>query len=140
MVRYGLGLFILGIVACAPAGPPRGLVSGRVTRNGHPVTVGSVVFENLSLGVSQATNLNADGTYEMSTYAGPGILPGSYRVAIRPDRIGTGETPVITNPTTTVRAVDTTSIPSKYHHPSSSPFSVDIQPGLNRDANFDLVN
>lgn len=128
---------LLALAGCPSAHPELGQIAGRVTLQGEPVATGCVVFENLALGVSQVANLSADGSYQMVTPNGPGILPGSYRVAIRPDPMGTGETPLAADPAAALPA-EPTSIPQEYQHAATSPLRCEVLPGPNPPADYDL--
>ena len=125
---------------CGDPGPPRGTIRGQVTYNGQPLSSGSVVFDNPQLGVSQVATLQPDGTYEMSTHHGRGIRVGSYRVAIKPDSIGSGEAPLAANPAQAGAPSSRSSIPPKYGHPATSPLSIVVKEGKNPDADFKLVD
>ena len=134
-------LVILSVVGwgCRPASPPRGQVSGVVTLGGEPITVGSVVFENLELGVSQVASLDGNGRFTLVDEFGPGIRVGSYRVAVVPSTMSRGETPMVADPTLHANRPEGDRIPQRYQHPASSPFTCVVTEGENPDALFELV-
>jgi|GEM_PF-791893 len=69
---------------CSEAGPARQPISGTITLDGKPLTVGTITFAPLD-GTTAATAPIQDGTYRLSRSEGP--APGRYQVeisAVRP--------------------------------------------------------
>lgn len=71
--------------------PSTASVSGKVTRNGQPVSGGSVMFSPVSSadkkqpGKPGAGDVGADGSYTLSTYnKGDGAVIGKHRVTFAP--------------------------------------------------------
>jgi hypothetical protein len=65
-------------------------VKGKVTYKGKPLTKGTVTFEPDGEGRLATGELQADGTYELTTYQkGDGTVVGQHRVYIK----GTGPNP-----------------------------------------------
>lgn len=129
----------IGCIACGCGAPDRqlGIVRGKVTVNGQSLGSGSVVFENLTRGISQVADIQPDGTYEMATFEGIGIPAGEYRVAIKPSSMGTGEAPLVSTPANSVPKART-AIPDKYQHPATSPLTVRVNEGENPEFPIDL--
>ena len=98
-VRFGLlrrgwlMVFILGILAgCGDDDlGQRYRVSGRVIRQGQPLTKGTVNFMPVDLAKSRAASgeIQSDGSYTLTTKdPGDGALPGDYRVVINLVEVG----------------------------------------------------
>lgn len=60
---FAFGLFLL-TTGCGPDYKARGIVKGRVTSKGKPLTTGTVMFYNKN-GITAQAHINTDGTYEM---------------------------------------------------------------------------
>ena len=86
--RRALGPAAVALLTLSLAGCGGGLypVNGAVTLDdGTPVTKGLVVFERAAGGepVTARGQIQADGTYELSTYKpGDGVPPGRYKVLL----------------------------------------------------------
>ena len=119
--------------------PEVGIVQGRVTLDGQPVTGGSIVFEDASRGISVNANLAADGTFTAQTYDKPGLPPGHYAVAIRPSAVGTGDAPLVGDADPTANAPQSL-IPERYRGVKTSELSADVQLGENPPFNFSLTS
>ena len=58
-------------------------VSGKVTYNGDPLQIGSLLFVPVGGGPSAQANIESDGTYTMGTYeTKDGAIPGEHKVMI----------------------------------------------------------
>ena len=75
---------LVGLVAClvwcggcGSAAAPSGSVSGMVTYNGQPLTVGMVLFWNEETGVRAGAELDSSGNYQIHS-----IRTGDYQVAL----------------------------------------------------------
>jgi hypothetical protein len=113
----GPTLAMLGIGFGIPRSEPTplALVSGRVTRHGQPVPIGTVCFD---LGVEHCAVglLERDGSFEVVRgYRQPGIAPARYRVHFYP------------------RKQDATLF-SKYVDPKTSGLEVNVRPDWNHFA------
>ena len=94
--RGVLGVLFLGtmlILGCTQPGSALGPLSGRVTNNGQAVTSARIHFENAELGAGTVIDLDAEGKFSVATADGPGLPPGKYRVAIKPQRISAAMSP-----------------------------------------------
>ena len=75
---------LLGLLACVslPIGcrasaPPSGSVSGKVTYNGQPLTIGVITFINEKAGIGASSDIDASGNYHIVS-----IRTGEYNVAV----------------------------------------------------------
>lgn len=71
-------------------------VTGKVTLDGNPVSPGWVTFARVDAQVTPAmSDLDADGSYSLTTAHKLGAVPGSYRVAVQsfktPEGLAPGE-------------------------------------------------
>lgn len=94
-VVFSLGLVVLSFscVGCVGGSGDlsTGSVSGKVTRNGQPVSSGSVMFSPVSSadkkqpGKPGAGDVGTDGSYTLTTYRqGDGAVIGKHRVTYAP--------------------------------------------------------
>jgi hypothetical protein len=129
----------LVLIGCGgPSGPPRGKVQGTVRVDGQPVAAGTVYFENVSTGVAVGAAIEADGSYQVSTYQGEGLPAGKYQVAVSPQRIAaTDENPLAGDMRPTIEVVSV-EIPERYHSASTSGLEVTVAEGDNPPFDFDL--
>lgn len=100
-------------------------VNGRVKlKDGSDVSVlkgYSLTFEAEGGKSSTVGEINADGTFQLSTFgANDGAAPGKYRVAINP----------LTNPNPD-KPPTKSKLPAKYENLESSGLTVEIKPGPN---------
>lgn len=157
--RLGLGLssrrrlwctaVILGcclVAGCGQRGPARGMVRGRVTIGDRPVTDARVVFSNADTGAALQVPLDDDGAYEARTYQGPGLVAGTYGVAIIPGTIRYSEEnqPKMTSDQFKVRnaatsAAQASEISKKYASAETSGLSIVVKEGDNPPFDFKLV-
>lgn len=81
-----IGTFAVGalLVAATGCGAGGSSVTGTVTlEDGTPVTNGRIIFTSKELNLSANGSINADGTYELSTYEmNDGAPEGNYQVTI----------------------------------------------------------
>jgi hypothetical protein len=97
-------------------------VKGKVTFKGKPLTKGTVTFEPDGEGRLATGDLQADGTYVLTTYAkGDGTVVGQHKVYIK----GTGS-----NPRKEL-------VPQKYTTPQGSKLTADVDAD-HTEHNFDL--
>ena len=140
--RVAAVVLMAGVVAagCGPTAPPRGVVKGRVTLGKSQVTGATVFFENASAGVGMNAPLAADGSYEVRSYLGDGLPPGTYKVAVLPGGIMTPEEqgPKATEAKAS-RPKPNSAIPERYHKTSTSGLSVEVKEGDNPPFNFELA-
>lgn len=126
--------FAICLTGCGDKGPKLMPVSGRVTFQGKPVSVGMVRFSNPSAGIDMLADLQQDGVYSVRMAKGNGLPEGTYAVAVTPPRV---DAPVGSMTTPTLPKCP--DIPAKYRDPSTSgltltlksdnaEFSIDMQP------------
>lgn len=116
------GLVVVFISGCGPSGPPIAEVSGKVTYQGEPVTVGEVIFIS-DAGYGSSGSLRQDGSFSLVTQHGAGVPLGEYQVAITPP-----------DPDDLPEHMDEMTfdnIPEKYHHFGSSGLTAVVEPGQN---------
>ncbi len=101
-------------IACGPAEPPSGSVSGKVTYNGQPLTAGVVTLINEATGVGGSVKLDSSGGYYIQT-----IRTGQYKVAVHNVPPPPGGKVVMLN------------IPEKFQDIQSSGLSVTVEEGKN---------
>lgn len=114
-------------VGCKPQGPPVATVKGKVTLAGKPVPAGIVIFQSEDGTRAVTADLNAQGEYEMKTHEAAGLLPGKYKVALKPPAPNYDPTqPVLADAgQRDPRPVDKT-IPEKYYSVESSGLTADV--------------
>jgi hypothetical protein len=145
-----LALFSVG--CGGPAGPvePQAQVSGTVTNNGKPVTLGSlVVFFNSEKGLTLSGALDSLGNYSL-TAADPkvGVPAGRWQVSIKPPAapvVEMGNSPDYMKmmqgggPKSVAASKPATAadIPEKFNDPKTSGLVFEVKPGPN-NFSFDL--
>ena len=126
---FGLSVVLGGLIltGCAPGFPETARVSGKVTLNKQPLTVGEIQFiaEDGHIATGQ---IEPDGSYRLRTFLpDDGAVPGAHRVIIRP-----------TESFRSSGAVALISIPGRYADPATSGLTARVNPGINRfDFNLD---
>ncbi|UUO07595.1 hypothetical protein M4951_04635 [Blastopirellula sp. J2-11] len=110
----------------ATSGPPVGVVQGRVTYEGKPVTNGDITFYSGELGSGISEALDADGNYVTQTP----IRTGSYTVTILPP-----SQPPPEDPRQLIVRVVSKDIPAKYRDPNKSGLKFEVREG---DNSFDI--
>ena len=123
-------------VGCSPSDV--GHVQGKVTVGGQPLPHGSVVFEDAARGIAVFAPLQTDGSYRALTYDKRGLPAGNYRVAITPNVIGTGESPLVAPLKPPPPPPPGPSIPEKYTDAQTSGLTIQVQPGKNQPFDFEL--
>lgn len=130
-------LIVALIAATSGCGRSGGLetapVRGKVTLDGQPFTSGgSVVFQPQGRGKMATGQVEADGTFTLSTYAsGDGATIGKHNVMVRP--------PVarVVNENEDPKPV-TSPIPKKYMSLTTSGLEVDVKAGQTNEIPIDL--
>ena len=141
---------LLPLPACRPSRPAVAPVSGRITRDGKPVTSGVVSFYPVA-GRPAAGQIDADGRYTLGTFTrNDGALLGSHRVVIEARSVTEGKR----RPTTKVAQLSddmpeairmemeagnatagfeqiTWLVPETYAAQATTPLRADVQPGRN---------
>lgn len=126
-------VLILGILTsagCAGAKEDGGLVSGKVTLNGKPLSGADIKFHNADLGFGVTCPLNEDGTF-----ASVDIVPAAtYQIAIAPSASGlepgASGMPIIPKLPS--------GLPKKYTVPEKSGVSAEVKNQPQNDFEFDL--
>ncbi|MFN3150625.1 hypothetical protein [Bremerella sp.] len=107
-----------------------GMVSGRVTLNGKPLTDANVKFHNPDLGVGITCALNTDGTFASDT----SIPEATYQIAISPPnnahQPGATGMPVIPKLPK--------DLPKKYASPDTSELKVEVRSQPVNEFTFEL--
>jgi len=68
---------------CGDGRPQRSSVTGTVSYNGKPLSIGSLVFVPIGGGPSAQGKISRDGFYEMGTFEDDdGVIPGDYKIMI----------------------------------------------------------
>ncbi len=121
---YGLlVVFAVASLGCGPkqkADPNRTTVSGNVTFDGKPLRGGNITFALVNGNIASTVSLN-EGHYSTNR-----VPIGLNQVSIETESLKYG------SPGLYVK------IPDKYTDPTKSGFQVEIKPGENTDANFEL--
>lgn len=74
---------LLSTYGCGDGHPKRSIVTGTVTYNGKPLSIGSLVFIPVGGGPSAQGKIDRNGFYEMGTYEeDDGVIPGNYKIMI----------------------------------------------------------
>lgn len=141
-IAFG-GALAFGLVfaaGCGNKGPARGAVKGRVTIGDKPVTGATVFIENAPAGVGVNAPLDADGRYEVKSYQGDGLPPGTYQVAVLPGGVmQPGEESPTADKAKFTRPKLVVVIPEKYHKTATSQLSIDVKEGDNPPFDFKLT-
>jgi hypothetical protein len=100
----------------------RGIVKGKVTFDGKPVTSGSVGFFPVERGQGdeQYGFIDKSGQYTAS------LFPGKYRVAIEPEGVRSGS------------AGKSSAVPAKFQKPDTSGIEVEVPSGGREALDFPL--
>jgi hypothetical protein len=121
---------------CGPSGPAYWPVSGKVTFQGKPVTVGQIRFCNPAAGIDVIESLDAQGQYAILTGERKGLPEGPYQVAVMPkldfSRVKcdpTGRPIPSTMPSASER--NPPNIPQKYQDPATSGLTLTVKPTPN---------
>lgn len=132
-------------IGCGKQGPPRGIVKGRVTVGDRPVTDARLMFSNTESGEAIHVPIDGAGGYEAKNYQGPGLLTGTYKVAVLPGRIRYSEanqpkmdsSQFQTSKATTAAAA-TSEIPKRFRSIETSGISIVVKAGDNPPFDFKL--
>lgn len=74
---------LLSTYGCGDGHPKRSIVTGTVTYNGKPLSIGSLVFVPVGGGPSAQGKIDRNGFYEMGTFDDDdGVIPGNYKIMI----------------------------------------------------------
>jgi hypothetical protein len=118
-------MFVSVFVGCQRE-PTLGIVAGKVTLNGTPVSQGRISFNDASQGIFMTADLRPDGSYEIVRAEGRGLPPGTYRVAIAPPAI---DLPV--GSSSAAPPQPPSAIPAKYQDVATSGLELSVQPEAN---------
>jgi hypothetical protein len=121
---------------CGQSGPAYWPISGKVTFQGKPVSVGQIRFCNPKAGIDVVESLDSGGKYAIIMGNRRGLPEGEYQVAIIPkldfSRMKSDEhlRPIpSTMPSEAER--NPPNIPKKYHDPITSGLTVTVKPEPN---------
>ncbi|WP_435006619.1 hypothetical protein P12x_004136 [Tundrisphaera lichenicola] len=134
LVAFGLALAAIGPLGCGSSGPELASVSGQVTYQGKPVTLGMVTFLPLNPDGRTATGqIDSSGNYTLQTQnPGDGALLGDYRVTIFAQ-----DNPVL-DYIPKKKVPPKRLVPEKYEKPDTSGLKETVNSGSNT-INFDLT-
>lgn len=142
MIRFQAAfcLTLAVIVAGCSREPARGTARGKITYNRKAVTGATIFFENSAQGVGVTTNLGADGSFEIKTYKGAGLPPGTYKIAVAPGRVmeSADEIPLAGGKGPPKNLPPAAKVPEKYHKTETSGLSVELKEGDNPPIEIDL--
>jgi len=100
-------------------------VSGRVTLDGTPIGVGTIVYAPSSGGKPATGSIESDGSYSVNTSREPGLAPGKYQVAVSiremPKNVKRSDHP----------PPGKLLIPEKYEQATTSGLQFEVVPGAN---------
>ena len=118
-------LLLMGLLAgtccwIGCGGEPSGSVSGKVTYNGKPVTIGGVLFVNPDTGIGASAELDASGSYKVLS-----LRTGEYQVTIQRPR---APSPEEMAKGAQLKKPD---VPDKYLDPQTSGMTATITEGKN---------
>ncbi|MBN2292153.1 MAG: hypothetical protein JXM70_06990 [Pirellulales bacterium] len=108
---------------------PTALVAGTVTYQGKPLGTGRIIFFHPS-GQAVATDLSADGTYELAAFLGNNRVAITSYLPEQPDANfkDRGRIAILKN-----------RIPDRYAEPATSGLTFEVKPRENEKADFSLV-
>jgi len=140
-----VGCLLVALSGCG-SGPPRGLLAGRVTNRGQAVTKARIYFENAEQGTGAVVELNEQGRFEVATAEGPGLPPGVYQVAIKPQGAGAAPSRSGELPPEALAGSSASKdpppmnelIPAKFYDFAESGLKIEIRDGKNPDWDIDL--
>lgn len=132
-----MGPLLIFLAGCSDDGLGRRYpVSGRVTRQGQPLTKGTVNFMPVDLATSRSATgeIQSDGSYQLTTKdPGDGALAGEYRVIINLAEVAAiertpGGMPILNQP----KKVKVKNLVSpKYSDPSQTVLKYKVEPRSN---------
>lgn len=83
IIPFLLCFVLLSTWGCGDGRPKRSPVTGTVSYNGTPLSIGSLVFIPVGGGPPAQGKISRDGLYEMGTFEeDDGVIPGKYKVMI----------------------------------------------------------
>ncbi len=106
-----------------------GDLDGKVTLDGQPFSEGRIELKDAKTGVSAAAELQADGSFKLTTPPRGGIQVGNYAVVVLPPP------PPAVDPIESAKGVqpkvEASKIPAGYREYASSGFTVAVAKGPN---------
>ena len=109
---YLLSFLVLNLALLGCENNEYSALSGKVTFQGKPLTVGTVSFKHKTAGTTGYGNLQSDGSYSVKTGRNAGLLRGEYAVYV----VATEIIPSDGNSAPNVKLL----IPSHYAEPETS--------------------
>lgn len=117
---------------------PVAKVHGKVTYNGKPLQIGSLLFVPVGGGPSAEANIDRDGNYWMGTYAlADGAVLGKHQVMITAFTSSGGAG--LPEDTVKANAAPVSVIPEKYADLANSGLEIEVKEG-NNDVDFVLTS
>ena len=130
-----LAVLSLAISGCSGAGKPvTGNVQGKVTLDGQPFSEGRVELKDAATGVTDAAELQPDGTFEIVNPDG-GLRTGSYAIVVLPPPVQAVD-PVESSKGVKPPA-ESAKIPAMYRDFATSGFKITVNKGANQ-ADLDM--
>ncbi|MBI1249457.1 hypothetical protein GC197_16655 [bacterium] len=112
-----LGLLVS--IGCSGPAETGGLVAGKITADGKPVTGADVRFENIDLGVGITCTLESDGTFKSATT----IPEATYTISLSPS--ASGHQPGASGLPTLPKLPS--NVPKKYSQTGTSDLKVEVK-------------
>jgi hypothetical protein len=109
-------------------------VTGKVTYKGEPVEGAVVSFIGEGEGARVATAISGPGgTYELTTVANKGALPGKYSVTVTKTEIAAGAEQSMEEAAKSLAPLPASKelLPAKYSNPAQSPLKFEVKSGTN---------
>lgn len=131
-LKFPSTLMVLGLLATlgCSSSEQGGMVSGRVTLNGKPLTDANIKFHNADLGVGITCPLRPDGTFASDTK----IPEATYQVAISP--AASVHEPGASGMPTIPKLPK--GLPKKYSEPETSDLSAEVHSQTENEFTFEL--
>ena len=137
VAKHAIVVCLLGAIGCSDNGHRMGKVSGEVSYEDILVPEGTVTFYPIGRGRPAIAQIQADGTYVLSTFAkGDGAPLGKYRVTIEARRI-TNRPPKTENPKPDFKPEFEWLVPQEYSSTESSDLNAIVEDDHNT-IDFDL--
>ena len=130
---------LLAIAGCTPGDRAEtARVHGKVTYNGKPLNMGSLLFVPVGGGTSAQGEIGSDGSYVMGTYEKTdGAIVGEHKVIITALTQPAGALP---EDDINANAAPITLIPERYGDLERSGLRATVEGGTDNEINFDLTD
>ena len=129
---------LVSVAGCGSSSGPSGKVTGKITNQGQPLAVGSVVTFMSDTGAVGSGVVEEGGAYRIRTTEGDELPVGEYKVSLSPP------VPPPTDPAAAMKAMEagvkadqqTWNVPEKYRQGTTSGWTASIKEG---DNTFDFT-